>query len=120
MCYYLKGKHQPLVYADNVSMLGDNINTIRKNTEVSREVSLEVNTEGINYMFVSRPQDAGQNRNLLIANKSFEYVASFKYMGKTVTSQNCIREEIKSRLNSRNACYHSAQNCVSSFSSLKT
>jgi len=40
--------------------------------------------------------------------------AKFKYFGKTVTDQNYIPEDIKSRLNSGNACYHSLQNFVSS------
>jgi hypothetical protein len=31
-------------------------------------------------------------------------------MGTTVTNQNLIQEEIKRRLNSGNACYHSVQN----------
>ena len=38
----------------------------------------------------------------------------FKYLGTTLTNQNSIREEIKSRLKSRNACYHSVQNLLSS------
>ena len=35
-------------------------------------------------------------------------------MGTTFTNQNSIQEEIKSSLKSRNACYHSVQNILSS------
>jgi hypothetical protein len=41
-------------------------------------------------------------------------VAQFRYLGTTVTNHNLIQEEIKRRLNSGNACYHSVQNLVSS------
>ena len=37
-----------------------------------------------------------------------------KYLGTTSTKQNRIAEEIKSRLRSGNACYHSVQNLLSS------
>jgi hypothetical protein len=45
----LNGTHQLLAYADDVNLLGDNIDTINKNTQtlidVSKEIGLEVNVE---------------------------------------------------------------------------
>ena len=38
----------------------------------------------------------------------------FKYLGTTLTNQNFIQKEIKSRLKLGNACYHSVQNLLSS------
>jgi len=35
-------------------------------------------------------------------------VEDFKYFGTTLSNQNSIQEEIKSRLKPGNACYHSA------------
>jgi hypothetical protein len=55
---------------------------------------------------VVRRQD---KQNIKIANRSFEGVAEFKYLETTVTDQYCMHEEIKSRLNSGNACNHSVQ-----------
>ena len=39
---------------------------------------------------------------------------SFKYLGTTLTNQNSIPEEIKSRLRLGNACHHRVQNLLSS------
>jgi len=41
-------------------------------------------------------------------------VEQFKYLVTTQTNQNSILEEIKSRMKSGNACYHSVQNLLSS------
>jgi hypothetical protein len=54
-------------------------------------------------------QNAGQNWDIKIANRSFENVSQFKYLGMAVTNKNLIQEEIKRRLNSGKACYHSDQ-----------
>ena len=63
---------------------------------------------------MSRDQNAGQIHILRIGNSTFERVEVFKYLGTTLTNQNYIAEEIKSRLESGNACYHSVQNLLSS------
>ena len=65
-------------------------------------------------MVISRDQNAGRNHSVRIDNSTFERVGEFKYLGTTLTNQNSILEEIKSRLRSGNACYHSAQNLLSS------
>jgi hypothetical protein len=97
-----------LACADDVNLLRDNIDIINKNTQTtidaSKEVGLEVNVEKTKYMLVSRAQNAGQNREIKIGNRSFENVSQFKYLGKTVTNQNLIQEEIKRRFNSGNVC----------------
>jgi hypothetical protein len=63
---------------------------------------------------MSRSQKIGQKLSIKIAIRSFEDVAKFKCLGITLTDQNCIHEEIKSRLNSGNACCHSVQSLLSS------
>jgi hypothetical protein len=66
---------------------------------------------------MSREQNAGKDRNLETGNESFETV---EQLAITVTNQNSIHEEIKSRLKSRNACYNSVQNLVFLFTIQKS
>jgi hypothetical protein len=86
----------------------ENINTVKKNTEAlldaTKEVGLEVNPEKTKCMLMSLSQKTGQTYSIKIANRSFEDVAKFRYLGTTLTDQNHMHEEIKSRLNSGNAC----------------
>jgi len=49
-----------------------------------------------------RDQNVGRSHNLMTDNSSFERVEDFKYLVSTLTNQNSIKEEIKSRLNSGN------------------
>jgi hypothetical protein len=95
----LNRTHQLLAYTDDVNLLGDNIDTIKKNTEplidASKEVGQKINVEKTKYMLLSRQQTVDQNRDMKIANRSFQNVSQFKCLGTTVTNQNLIQEEIK-------------------------
>jgi hypothetical protein len=71
-----------LAYADDVNVVGENIDTIQRNTKAlllddSKEVGLEVNPEKTKYILVSACQKAGQRQSTKIRNMSFESVAKF-------------------------------------------
>jgi hypothetical protein len=87
----LNRTHQLLVYGADVNLLGDNIDTIEKNiailSDASNEAGLEVNAEKTKHMLLSRHQNAGQNHDIKIGNRSSENVAQFRYFGTTVTNQ---------------------------------
>jgi sorting nexin-29 len=117
----LNGTHQLLVYADDVNLLGHNIDIIKKNTQTlidaSKEVGLEANAEKTKYVLPSRHQNAGQNHDIKTDNRSFENVEQFKYLGKTVKNKNLVQKEIANRLKSGNAYYHSLSSQDSVFPS---
>jgi hypothetical protein len=95
----LNGTHQLVVYADDVNIFGVSIHAIKKNRKslvvASKEIGLEVNAEKTKYMVMSRNQNAGQNHNIKLNNKSFERVEQFKYLGTTLTNQNSIQEKLR-------------------------
>jgi hypothetical protein len=49
------------------------------------EVGLEVNTEKTKYMLLSHHQNAGQNHDIKVANRCFENVVQFRYLGMPIT-----------------------------------
>jgi hypothetical protein len=58
----LNGTHQLLIYIDDVNLLGNNTDTIKKNQETlivaSKEVDLKVNTEKTKYMLLSHHKES--------------------------------------------------------------
>jgi hypothetical protein len=66
-------------------------------------MELHISYEAVNYLI-----------NVVYCVTSFENLSQFKYLGMTVINQNLIQEDIKSRSNSGNSCYHSVQNLLSS------
>jgi hypothetical protein len=66
-----------------------------------RRLSRSESRESLVYVNVN--QKMGRKRRIKMANRSFEDVAKFRYLETTLTRQNCMHEEIKSRLNSGNS-----------------
>jgi hypothetical protein len=102
--------------------LDKNIN-IKKNTlvslDASKKVGTEINAEKTKYMFMSHHQTTGQNHYIKVANKFSENIAKFKYLETTLTNQNCIHKESRSKLNSEKVYYHAVQNLLSPICCLK-
>jgi len=82
--------------------------TLKENAEAlvaaTRGIGLEVSADKTKYMVMSLDQNAEQNHSVRIDNSTFKRVEEFKYLGKTLTNQNSLQAEIKSRLRSGNAC----------------
>jgi hypothetical protein len=81
----LNGTHELLAYADDVHLLRDNKDTVKKNTETlidaSKEVGLEINVQKTKYMLLSCHQNAGQNRDIRTANGSFKKSVTVQIFG---------------------------------------
>jgi len=104
----LSSTHQLLVSADDVNIIGGKVHTKKKNTEsladASKGIGLEVNPDESKYKVMSRDQNTGRSHNMKTDNSSSERMEEFRYLGKTLTDENSIQEEIKSRSKSGNGC----------------
>jgi len=88
----INGKHQHLVYTDDVNILDGSVHKVKKNTDASvvasRESGPEVNVSKTKYLVMSRDRNAGQSHIIKIYNSSFERVDEFKYSGKIMFRKN--------------------------------
>ena len=112
------GSNQRLVYADYISIWGESVYDVRKNTEelvvANKEIGIELILDKYNYMLMTRDQNTEKSHSIKIDFRSFGRVEEFKYLGKTLINQNSIPEEIKSTLKSENAFNHLLQNLLPS------
>ena len=108
--------HQLIFYADDINILGRSVHTLKKNTEalvvVGVETGLEVDCEKTNCVVMFQDQNAVRCHSTQTDSIPLQRVEGLRYLGTTLRHQTSIREEIKSRLKSGNACYHSVQNIL--------
>jgi len=75
------------------------MHTLKENAEASvaatREIGMEVSADKTKYKIMSRDQNAGRIHSLRFDNSTFERVEEFKYLGTTLTNQNCIRKKLR-------------------------
>jgi len=87
---------------DDVNILGGSIHTLKENAEAlvaaNKEIGWDKKADKPKYIIMSLDRNAGRNHSVRIDNSTFESVEVFKYLGKTLTHQNSIPEELKSRL----------------------
>jgi hypothetical protein len=53
----------------------------------------QVNIEKTKYTFMSHEQKAGRNYSITVVNKCSENVVKFKFLGVTITNENCMHKK---------------------------
>jgi hypothetical protein len=95
----IKGTHQLLAYADDVTVLGGSVQKKKKNTEAliaaTKQIGLKVNADKTKYMAMFRDQNAVRNHSINIDNSSFEIVEEFKHLGTTLTNKILFRKKLR-------------------------
>jgi sorting nexin-29 len=81
--FELNGTHKQLVYADDINLLGDNVNPIKEDTdtllEASRDVDLEINSVETNYMIMSHHLNSWQACQLCTKDSDRHVVKCFTF-----------------------------------------
>jgi hypothetical protein len=116
----MNGIIQLLAYADDIDLLGDSREIVRRNAELLKkageEVGLEFSEEKTKYMLVDRLGEELDVSDLEVDNMIFEKVSIFKYLGGLLEDRKDmgIGAEIKQRLNSGNACFYALNKLLKS------
>jgi hypothetical protein len=85
----LAGTHQQHFYTDDITLLE------KKTNDIKTEALLEASKEFGLGLVMCRHQNAGQNHNIMIADRIFENVTKFKYLGTTVANRNYILQKLR-------------------------
>ena len=91
----MNGTYHLSVSVVDVVLLVGRMNSVWENCERIMGVQQGVNRGGAKYTFVACEEIAEQNQEMKAANEPFNNVKEFKYLGTTLTSQNCIDKQFK-------------------------
>lgn len=110
------GKINLLAYADDIVLLGQTEDDIKKLfrllVEETRITGLKINSDKTKYMNISRTSN---NRgSLIIDDWEFQKVTEFKYLGSIINETGLFGKEIEHRLVTANKCYYSLHKLLSS------
>lgn len=114
------GQNLPLLaYADDVVILGESEQDIKKATELlirsANKRGLNINDTKTKYMRIGRNKDQRRNAaGIQVGEYMFEEVDDFKYLGTNLSSTNDNHEEIKKRMTSGNKCFYALSGLLGS------
>jgi sorting nexin-29 len=101
---------QICAYADDVAIISRTENELKKlyeNIEKSaNKIGLYTNIKKTKYMRISRKGGKTNSDKLIIGDKEFEHVNTFKYLGFLIDNENRITSTIRERIQAGNKAYH--------------
>ena len=111
---------QLLAYADDIDLLGDSREIVKRNAErlmrAGEEVGMEFSEEKTKYMLVDRAGEVPDRGDLEVKDMTFERVRVFRYLGGLVedTADMGVGAEVRQRLHSGNACFFAVNKLLKS------